>query len=177
MQEGLSCSYQLIYPLWLLILKFSEFAHVVDAVVMQDFRSRTRQALQEAGESETYKLVTQFLKVRDPLLYWPAPAHSAHLASSPGSGQSAALTLKGLSGAVNMINATSRQQQQIIFRINAFHIICLCEYKHLLLVYLLMTQSKFQVHSFLFTWLFNINSLSIFLKLNQIQLQQSVLFI
>ena len=34
MQEGLSCSYQLIYPLWLLILKFSEFAHVVDAVVM-----------------------------------------------------------------------------------------------------------------------------------------------
>ena len=25
-----------------------------------------RQALQEAGESETYKLVTQFLKVRDP---------------------------------------------------------------------------------------------------------------
>ena len=73
---------------------------------MQDFRSRTRQALQEAGESETYKLVTQFLKVRDPLLYWPAPAHSAHLASSPGSGQSAALTLKGLSGAVNMINAT-----------------------------------------------------------------------
>ena len=54
-------------------------------------------------------------------------------------------------------------------------LICLSEYKHLLLVYLLMTQGKFQVHSFLFTWLFNNNSLSIFLKLNQIQLQQSVL--
>ena len=53
----------------------------VDTVVNWDFRSRTRQALQEVGESETYKLVTQFLKVRDPPPVLAAIVHPAHLST------------------------------------------------------------------------------------------------
>ena len=70
---------------------------------MAYLRSAARQALREAGESETCELVTQFLGLRDPLLYsrqsqWPprTRAETQDTRTTLCSEQSAALTLEGL---------------------------------------------------------------------------------